>query len=91
MPRRVRSPYDAQWRKVRVEVLIRDEYRCFEPGCDARATTVDHIIPVEEMPELRLERSNLRASCVKHNMGRPSRRLAEMARVNRSTATVRAW
>ena len=85
------KPYNGAWARIRLQILERDRYRCYSPGCAALATTVDHIVPVEEAPHLRLEPSNLRASCVKHNFGRVSSRLAAMARINRMQATVRNW
>jgi 5-methylcytosine-specific restriction protein A len=36
----------AQWRLIRREVLERDGHRCRAEGCDARATEVDHEVPV---------------------------------------------
>ncbi len=90
MPRRESRPYNGAWQRVRLEVLRASGWRCFEAGCEVRASTVDHIVPLNE-GGARLDPSNLRASCAQHNYGRPGRRLAEMARVNRSTAAVRAW
>jgi 5-methylcytosine-specific restriction endonuclease McrA len=95
VPRQRKRVYDAAWtrlsRLVRAQAggrceVVTDGRRCPEP-----ATSTDHIVPVSEAPHLRLERSNLRASCAKHNMGRAQRRLARRARINRSQATVRDW
>nr|WP_082540005.1 HNH endonuclease signature motif containing protein [Bosea sp. Leaf344] len=36
--------YDHEWRKARIEYLA-TRPNCAMPGCDATATTVDHIIP----------------------------------------------
>jgi 5-methylcytosine-specific restriction endonuclease McrA len=83
--------YDHRWRKLRAQVLREEGGRCYVAGCDAPATTVDHVVPVSEAPHLRLERSNLRAACGRHNFGRPMRRLAAMARLNRSPGRVRDW
>ncbi len=91
MPRKPPRPYDAAWRRLRLVILARDGHRCYVPGCAARATQVDHIIPVNEAPHLRLVPSNLRASCARHNGGRSSRRLAQIARINRTPAAVRVW
>ncbi len=56
-----------QWRKLREQVLARDEYRCH---CGQLATEVDHIIPVRDggtdVP------SNLRATCTACNPRGPA-------------------
>lgn len=91
MPRKPRYAYDHVWRKLRLKILERDRWICYEPSCTARATTVDHIIPVAEAPHLRLDPTNLRASCGPHNYGRPQARLARMAKINRSRSSVREW
>ena len=76
-----------QWRKLRAAVLRRDGYVCRmrRPGCEGRATTVDHVVPLvlggTDDP------SNLRAACASCNasaggalstargrLGTPSRR-----------------
>lgn len=55
------------WRKVSRMVLVRDDYVCqlALPGCEGRATTADHVIPVSlggsDHP------SNLRAACRRCN------------------------
>lgn len=36
--------YPAEWRKVRRDFLKANPF-CAMPGCSARATTVDHIVP----------------------------------------------
>jgi 5-methylcytosine-specific restriction endonuclease McrA len=91
MPRRPPSLYDHHYRRVREFVLERDGHRCYKPGCTTRATTADHIVPVSEAPHLRLDPDNMRASCLEHNVGRVSGRMAAMARINRMTAPVREW
>lgn len=91
MPRRPPSPYDHHWRRLVREVLELAGYRCYSPGCTERATTGDHIVPISEAPHLRLERTNVRPSCLTHNTGRVSGRMAAMARVNRMPAQVRQW
>src|SRR5262249_12696601 len=70
MPRKPPRPYDYRWKKVRLRILARDGYQCYVLGCTIPATQVDHIVPVTEAPHLRLEPSNLRSSCAKHNAGR---------------------
>jgi 5-methylcytosine-specific restriction enzyme A len=62
------TPYDHNWRKVRLWVLARDGHRCQlqRKGCTGTATQVDHIIPLIEGGD-RLAPSNLRASCTHCN------------------------
>ena len=91
MPRKPKPTYDHHWRRIRAEILERDGYRCYFEGCGVRATTVDHIVPVSEAPSLRLDPANLRASCVPHNSGRVTPRMAAMAKMNRQPAEVREW
>lgn len=68
--------YDADWERLRDEVVIERGCRCEAQGCGRivvlrkrEATTgapvahVDHIQSVAERPDLRLERSNLRVLC----------------------------
>lgn len=57
--------YGADWRRVRDQVL-RDEplcRPCTEAGRVTPAVEVDHIFPIRQRPDLRLERSNLRPIC----------------------------
>jgi 5-methylcytosine-specific restriction protein A len=57
--------YDGEWQALRKEFLAQHPYcECEEHrGTDGRALAqvVDHIISIEERPDLRLEWSNLRA------------------------------
>ena len=57
--------YDAAWRRARAEHLeIEPLCRfCKEVGLIVSATTVDHIIPIRQRPDLRLVQSNLRSLC----------------------------
>ena len=91
MPRRVEQRFygTAAWKKLSKAVLARDGYKCY--SCGSRATSADHIIPVEEAPSRRLDPTNCRASCSKHNYGRGQARFRQMAKINKQTATVRAW
>ena len=56
---RHRNGSTRRWRKLRLQILVRDNWRCF--GCRGRATEVHHLTPVEaggtDNP------SNLAASC----------------------------
>ncbi len=74
--------YAAGWRDVRAIVLRRDGYECrIQLLCGKGAgrsegdpaTEVDHIIPVSEVPELRLVLSNLRAACKPCNAAKGNR------------------
>lgn len=60
-----------KWKKKRERILRRDEYMCQESkryGKTVEATTVHHIYPVEEYPELAFEDWNLISfSDKKHN------------------------
>ena len=64
--------YDSQWRKLRKAFLAAhplcecDECRGGEGGI-VPADVVDHIIPISERPDLRLEWSNLRAMSKPHH------------------------
>lgn len=64
----------AQWRRIRREVLERDEYRCrvHGPHCKVDANEVDHIVPVADGGAL-FDRSNLRAACKDCNIWRANR------------------
>lgn len=53
---------DKRWKKKRENVLRRDKYQCQEAkryGQNEEATTVHHIYPLEEYPELALVDWNL--------------------------------
>jgi len=53
------------WRQLRLEVLQRDDYQCQIKlaGCTRAATSVDHITPVHNAPDLALDAFNCRAAC----------------------------
>lgn len=56
-----------EWRKVRARVLARDGWVCrMVEGCETRATTVDHVVPLSLGGAL-LDPANLRAACAAHN------------------------
>ena len=61
--------YDAAWRGLRKLKLLADPFcqictHCADkPLCEHVATEVDHIIPIAERPDLRLEWSNLQSAC----------------------------
>jgi 5-methylcytosine-specific restriction endonuclease McrA len=55
-----------RWQNKRVKILRRDEYLCQECkryGKTTPATTVHHIIPLEQRPELALVSTNLLSLC----------------------------
>jgi len=55
-----------KWKYKRAKVLRRDEYLCRECkryGRTTAATTVHHVIPIEERPELALVSRNLISLC----------------------------
>ena len=61
----------AAWQKLRRAVLHRDGYACQirGPRCRGHATSVHHIIPSSQAPELFWEPSNLAAACGRCNYG----------------------
>lgn len=61
-----RRGYDSAWEVVRKQALLRDKWLCQEHlilGILVPAEEVDHIVPIKEAPELRLELSNTRSLC----------------------------
>ena len=63
--------YDSDWEVLRKSKLATD------PVCEIRllcqgevATEVDHIIPIEQRPDLRLEWSNLQSCCKRCNVAK---------------------
>ena len=63
--------YDSTWRKLRLQFLRQHPLceceDCKLSGLPDIATVVDHILPVEERPDLRLVESNLRAMSKRHH------------------------
>ena len=55
----------AAWKRTRRVVLQRDGHTCQvgAPGCTIRATTVHHILPSSQHPELFFQLDNLQAAC----------------------------
>ena len=60
-----------EWKRLRRVVLHRDQYECLVrgPRCTSRATTVHHLKPSSQRPDLFWEPSNLIASCGPCNYG----------------------
>jgi 5-methylcytosine-specific restriction endonuclease McrA len=71
------------WVDLRKRVL-REEPVCAEEGCEARSTSVDHIIPLAE-GGAPYDRSNVRGMCYPHHKARSSRQGAEARRKARRT------
>jgi 5-methylcytosine-specific restriction endonuclease McrA len=66
-PRQTRA-----WRRLKTQVVA-EEPTCrlrIPTICTTVSTTADHIVPVAERPELALERTNVRGSCVPCNRAR---------------------
>jgi 5-methylcytosine-specific restriction protein A len=57
--------YDRAWQKVRAVHLQREPLCrfCFEQGTLRPADVVDHVQTINERPDLRLDRANLRSLC----------------------------
>ena len=58
--------YDNNWSKIRVIALKRDNYLCLSCLSEERITVavdVDHVIPIDRAPLLRLTLSNLQSLC----------------------------
>jgi 5-methylcytosine-specific restriction endonuclease McrA len=55
--------YDRDWERARAEHLEREPYchRCAVRGIERRAQTVDHIEPIREAPERRLDPTNFQS------------------------------
>ena len=53
-----------EWQQLAKRVC-REEPTCWLqlPGCTLVSTTGDHLIPIDERPDLALERSNVRGAC----------------------------
>lgn len=58
--------YDGAWRRLATLALQRDMYLCqdcLDQGIHTTATEVDHVLPVDTHPHLRLNLDNCRSSC----------------------------
>jgi 5-methylcytosine-specific restriction endonuclease McrA len=64
-----------RWRRLIPYVIARDGGVCQIrlPGCQGRATTADHVIPVMVAPEREMDPTNLRAACIPCNLRRGTR------------------
>lgn len=72
-----------RWKRVRVEVKIRDGFRCTVCGATGVLLDVDHIEPWTRRPDLAFELTNLVTLCRRcHNRkthGKPKRRRTSRA------------
>jgi len=66
-----RRGYDAAWQRARLAKLAADPICQIRICCaGAVATEVDHVRPIAEHPELRLEWSNLQSACKACNVAK---------------------
>ena len=65
------SLYDSlAWKLLRLATRRRDRFRCVVCGADVSASGAarsDHIVSVDERPDLALVASNIRTLCVEHD------------------------
>lgn len=61
--------YDAAWRKLRIDFLADNPLcgECQDEGIVRAAIIADHVVPISEAPERRLDRTNLRSMCKRHH------------------------
>jgi 5-methylcytosine-specific restriction protein A len=72
--------YDGDHRRLRAAVLGEFPVCQLRIVCDgAVATDLDHIIPIERRPDLRLERSNVQSSCGPCNVAKAHRKARKSA------------
>jgi len=71
-PSSVERGYDADWKTARKRHLANNPW-CSVAGCALPASDVDHILSVQDRPELRLEPSNFRSMCHVHHAQRTAR------------------
>jgi 5-methylcytosine-specific restriction endonuclease McrA len=83
----------AAWQKLRRAVLARDGYVCQiqGPRCRGYATSVHHLVPSSQAPELFWEPSNLAAACGRCNYGGGARVAAENTRQTIESLRVLVW
>jgi 5-methylcytosine-specific restriction enzyme A len=67
-----RGHYDAAWRRLRNSYIERHRF-CEARNCLLLADEVDHIISIENRPDLRLVESNLQALCMHHHRSKTAR------------------
>ncbi len=83
------------WRKKRLVILQRDNFecqRCKVEGKFSKATTVHHIKPLREYPELALEEDNLSSRCDPcHNKEHPEKLKKYQAGEGKEPITPERW
>ncbi len=73
--RRVNDPRDSRtWRAFRLTILARDNYIC--AYCQGDATTVDHVVPIIDSPDLAFNPENCVSACQPCNSAKGSRNQA---------------
>lgn len=71
--------YDARWQKLRNWYIQQNPLcvMCKRAGIITAASVVDHITPIRQAPELRLDASNLQSLCAKcHNSAKQRHEIA---------------
>jgi 5-methylcytosine-specific restriction endonuclease McrA len=63
-----------EWRAFRSAVLGERNHRCSVPGCDKRATHLDHLATVRDAPARALDRANVQALCHGHHSAKTATR-----------------
>jgi hypothetical protein len=83
----------AAWQKLRKAVLARDCGICQiqGPRCRGYATSVHHLVPSSQAPELFWEPSNLAAACGRCNYGDGARIAAENTRTTIAKLRALVW
>jgi 5-methylcytosine-specific restriction protein A len=83
--------YANGWQRVRSAKLVANPFCQIRTHCHgAMATEVDHIIPIDQRPELRLEPSNLQSSCKACNVAKRNELSPKQARFPRGGSASRA-
>jgi 5-methylcytosine-specific restriction protein A len=69
--------YDADWRTLRAAHLAEHPFcrACAARGIERRAHMVDHIEPIRQAPERRLDPSNLQSLCWRHHASKTQREI----------------
>ena len=83
----------ARWQRLRKAVLAHSGYVCQleGPRCTGYATTVHHLVPSSQAPELFWEPTNLVAACGRCNYGDGARVAAENTRQTIAKLRTLVW
>jgi 5-methylcytosine-specific restriction protein A len=78
--------YDRTWERLRLMHLNEEPFcrMCAEEGVVTPADMVDHVITIEERPDLRLDPENLQSLCNPHHASRKQRLDRARARARRA-------